>query len=90
MPMRSSLLTVALNLAAMNLAANPAIAQVQLRGAASGGPPIVRGVVVRAPHESTIMGRELRLNGESGRLTFAQQGADFVISRFVLAGKKIS
>lgn len=90
MPKRSRIFTAAFALAALNLAAGTAMAQVQLQGAISSGPPAIQGVAVRAPHESSVIGRELRLNGDGGRLAFQQQGADLAISRFVLSGKKIS
>ena len=89
--MRSSHLSVAFAVVALKLAAGPAIAQVQLQGAVGvSGQPIEQGVAVRAPHESSVIGRELRLNGENGHLAFQLKGADFVISKLVLAGEKIS
>ena len=89
--MRSSHLSVAFAVVALKLAAGPAIAQVQLQGAVGvSGQPIEQGMAVRAPHESSVIGRELRLNGENGRLAFQLKGADFVISKLVLAGEKIS
>lgn len=73
------------------LAGGPTMAQIQLPGAIGGGAPAIeQGVAVRAPQESSVIGRELRLNGSNGRLTFQQRGADFVISRLVLAGEKIA
>ena len=92
---RSGFLTAALAVAALNLTALilptvPAMAQVKRQGADSDGPPILRGVAVRAPHESSVIGRQLRLNGDAGHLEFQQQDADFVISKLVLGGKKIS
>lgn len=90
MSMRSRLQTVAFALAALKLLALPAMAQIKLQGAIGSEPPALTGVAVRAPHESSVIGRELRLNGENGHLAFQQQGADFVISKLVLAGEKIS
>lgn len=81
---------IALALAALKLGASPAMAQAQTPVAVGDEQPIAGGVFVRAPHESTLTGRELRLNGDSGRLVLEQQGDALVISRFVLAGKKIS
>lgn len=89
--MRPALFTVAFALAALKLAVGPSLAQIQLPGAMGGSAPIIeQGVAVRAPQESSVIGRELRLNGEKGRLSFQQQGADFVISKLALAGEKIS
>ena len=71
----------------------PAVAQIQLQGAIGGGQPgnpIEQGVAVRAPNESSVIGRQLRHNGANGRLAFEKHGADFVISRLVLSGEKIS
>lgn len=90
MPRLFRILTAAFAIAALQLGASPAMAQAQLPDDSDGGPPILGGVVVRAPHQSTLTGRELRLNGDSGRLAFEQQGDALVISRIMLAGRKIS
>ena len=74
-------------------ATGPAMPQIQLQGAIGGGQPagvIEQGVAVRAPNESSVIGRQLRHNGANGRLAFEKRGADFVISRLVLSGEKIS
>ncbi len=93
MRFRPALLLPALIAAIVNGAAGRAMAQIQLQGAVGGDQSagmIEQGVALRAPSESSVIGRQLRLNGASGRLAFEKRGADFVISRLVLSGEKIS
>ena len=45
---------------------------------------------VKAPGEDTIIGRELLLNGRSGRIGFSRSGTDLAVSRLVLEGAQIS
>lgn len=81
-------------------AAAPARAQLQLPGAVQGHAPITdggrgpdhstTGVVVRAPTENSLLGRELRQNGVHGLINFQKQGETLSISRLVLSGERIS
>ena len=45
---------------------------------------------VRAPGEDTIVGRELRLNGSAGLITFDRQDKDLRITRLTMPGNQIS
>lgn len=86
----------------------PALAQLQLPGAAGpssavgtvsgapggshGGPaaPSTAGVAVRAPGEASLAGRELRLNGARGAMTFEMRDKQLVLTAFNAPGEKIS
>lgn len=76
-----------------------AYAQLQLPGAVQGHAPITHGersqapptgVAVRAPVETSLIGRELRQNGLHGIINFQRQGESLVITRLVLSGERIS
>lgn len=90
--------TFAYALTALAVAA-PSHAQLQLPGAVQGHAPITHGdrgpqastgVAVRAPAETSLIGRELRQNGLHGLINFQRQGETLVITRLVLSGEKIS
>lgn len=78
--------------------ATPALAQMQLPGAVQGHAPITHGgpstssegVAVRAPTETSLVGRDLRQNGLQGLISFQKPGADLTITRMVLSGERIS
>ncbi|MFN3890783.1 MAG: hypothetical protein ACK4MV_10340 [Beijerinckiaceae bacterium] len=74
-----------------------ALAQMQLPGAVSGHAPITSGgertatgVAVRAPVETSLVGRDLRLNGVHGIINFQKQGDSLAIARLVLSGERLS
>ena len=60
--------------------------------AAAGKPDAAarRAAPVKAPSEETIIGRELLLNGKSGRISFSRSGTDLAVSRLTLEGSQIS
>ncbi len=98
--MRTTFASVtAFAIAALSAAA-PAHAQMQLPGAVQGHAPITHGdrgpeasttgVAVRAPGETSLIGRELRQNGVHGLINFQRQGETLAITRLVLSGERIS
>jgi hypothetical protein len=56
---------------------------------APSGPPPPKPVVLRAPTEDGVLGRELKLNGAAGSLRLERAGAD-LRAQITLAGAKIS
>ena len=85
--------------------AGPALAQMQLQGAANGGTagkahasggeegaPYVppKPTIIKPPAEDTIIGHTLAHDGTNGAMVFDKPGGDLVLSRFALSGNKIS
>lgn len=89
----------AASLAGVFFGGAPALAQMQLPGAVQGHAPITHGertqapptgVAVRAPAETSLIGRDLRQNGLHGVMNFQRQGEGLAIARLVLSGERMS
>lgn len=53
-------------------------------------PPPARPIVLKAPSEDSVLGRELKLNGGSGSLRLERIGRSELRAQIVLAGSKLS